>query len=135
MASGWLSVLKLVPWVDVISNAPRIAEEAKKLWNSGAKKPVAVTPRHTADGLLIRPEDQAQALAELRLQVEELQASAADLNQQMQASSQIIKALAEHNTQLIERVEAGRIRGVWLTRWIALLSVAVAIQLMLPLLA
>jgi hypothetical protein len=37
MAIGWLAVLQLVPWSDVISNAPKIAEGAKKLWIRWAK--------------------------------------------------------------------------------------------------
>ena len=39
MAIGWLSVLKSVPWEEVISNAPKVAEGAKKLWKSVSHKP------------------------------------------------------------------------------------------------
>jgi hypothetical protein len=38
MAIGWLSVLQLVPWGEVISNAPKVAESAKKLWQVVGKK-------------------------------------------------------------------------------------------------
>ena len=38
MAIGWLAVLKMVPWSDVIENAPKVASGAKKLWNSVGKK-------------------------------------------------------------------------------------------------
>ena len=34
MAISWLSVLQAVPWSDVISNAPKVAEGARKLWKS-----------------------------------------------------------------------------------------------------
>ena len=35
---GWLAVLQLVPWSDVIKNAPKAADGAKKLWQSVRKK-------------------------------------------------------------------------------------------------
>lgn len=44
MAAGWLTVLKMVPWGDVIENAPKVAQGAKKLWSSVGKKPV-VSPK------------------------------------------------------------------------------------------
>jgi len=44
MAIGWLTVLKMVPWGDVIENAPKVATGAKKLWQNVGKKPVAAAP-------------------------------------------------------------------------------------------
>ena len=37
-----------------------------------------------------------------------------DLNQQMLASSELIKELAEQNAQLVKRIEANRKRTLWL---------------------
>lgn len=37
-----------------------------------------------------------------------------DLHAQMLASSELIKALADQNTQLVKRIEANRIRVFWL---------------------
>ena len=31
MAIAWLTVLKMVPWGEVINNAPKVADGAKKL--------------------------------------------------------------------------------------------------------
>jgi len=39
MAIGWFAVLQMVPWVDVIKNGLKVANGAKKLWNTMAKKP------------------------------------------------------------------------------------------------
>ena len=39
MAVGWLMVLQSVPWSDVIKNAPKLAEGAKKLWDAVAGHP------------------------------------------------------------------------------------------------
>ena len=43
-----------------------------------------------------------------------MEAAARDLHEQMLASSEVIKALAEQNAQLIRGVEALRIRARWL---------------------
>ena len=38
MAIGWMTVLNLVPWGEVIKNAPAVADGAKKLWDNVGKK-------------------------------------------------------------------------------------------------
>ena len=38
MAIGWLTILQSVPWTEVIKNAPKVAEGARKLWSAVAKK-------------------------------------------------------------------------------------------------
>jgi hypothetical protein len=95
MAIGWLAVLKSVPWGEVISNAPKVAEGAKKLWNAVSKKP-------PSPGM------------PLQSQLAQLEASVNDLHSQMLASSELIKALADQNTQLIRRIELNRVRVLWL---------------------
>jgi hypothetical protein len=51
----------------------------------------------------------------------------------MLESSQLIKALADQNTQLIRRVEVNRIRVLWLTGITIILGVVVAISLVVTL--
>jgi hypothetical protein len=112
MAIGWLSVLKLVPWGDVIENAPKVAQGAKKLWHTVGKKPapdVADTFTATQAGQSALSGHEA-AVATLQVQVAELQLATADLHQQMLESSALIKSLAEQNTQLIQRAEVNRKR-------------------------
>jgi hypothetical protein len=112
MALGWLTVLKMVPWGDVIENAPKVAQGAKKLWNTVGKKkvpaplPASAAPSAAAGQLT----GQDAVLAALQAQVAELQVSTADLHQQMLESSALIGSLAEQNTQLIRRVEINRKR-------------------------
>lgn len=108
MAIGWLSVLKIVPWGDVIENAPKVASGAKKLWNTVGKKsaPPAAPPAPTSSA----PADAADPVAALQTQVLQLQVSVAELHQQMLESSALIGSLAEQNTQLIARVEVNRKR-------------------------
>ncbi len=126
MAIGWLTVLKMVPWTDVISNAPVVAEGAKKLWKAVAKKAPATAadtgfePGSASDSL------DPPSLTSLQMQLTATEAAVADLRQQMLASSELIKELAEQNTQLIKRVETNRARLVWL----AVFTAALAIYLM-----
>jgi hypothetical protein len=58
---------------------------------------------------------EAQAIAALESRLVSMEAAAADLHTQMMASSELIKALAEQNAQLIARIEAHRVRVLWLT--------------------
>lgn len=118
MAISWLAVLQSVPWSDVIKNAPKVAEGAKNLFDTvarrGRKTEAAAAPGDTGApaGAPLSPE--AQAIAALEARVASLDTALADLNAQLLASSQVIKDLAEQNTQLIQRIESNRVRTLWL---------------------
>ena len=120
MAISWISALKMVPWSEVISNAPKVAEGAKKLWTAVSRKshPAESTGESTQPAL--SPEAQSIAM---------LQAQLADLQHQMLASSELIKALADQNTQLIRRIEDNRIRSLWLAGAILVIGLALVIHL------
>lgn len=131
MALGWLTVLKMVPWDDVIKNAPRVADGAKKLWSTVAKKPPgAEEPRTVA-----QPGLSPDALTNVKLQAQLAAALAeiATLHEQMRESSELIKALADQNTQLIKRVEVNRVRVLWLAGVMTVLGVVVVINLIITL--
>ena len=129
MAIGWLSVLKMVPWGDVISNAPKVADGAKKLWSAVAKKPPeAALPSAGAQSTLL-PE--AQSIALLQAQLAAAEAQIADLHNQMLESSKLIQALADQSTQLIKLFEVNRIRVLGLAGITVVLGVVVAINLVL----
>ena len=126
MAIGWLTVLKLVPWGDVIENAPKVANGAKKLWQSVGKKTVPVAPiKPAANTLGSAP----PTVAALQAQVAELQVAVADLHQQMLASSELIQSLADQNAQLVKRVEGNRVHVLWLAAWVLGLTVALVSRL------
>ncbi len=114
MAIPWLTVLQAVPWGKVIENAPKVADGAKKLWGSVGRKPAApqVTPSNT-----LNTPDQAR--------IAELEAAVAALQAQMLASSELISALAEQNTEVIRRAELNRRRLVALAVITLLLCLAV----------
>ncbi len=107
MPVPWLTVLQNVPWTEVIRNAPKVADGARKLWQAVGKK----TP--VEDEAAIVPDAAADAAAALQARVGALEAAVADLHGQMIASSELIKALADQNAQLIARIESNRQRWRW----------------------
>ncbi len=121
MAIGWLTVFKLVPWRDVIENAPKVAQGAKKLWNTVGPKPAAAPVPAT-------PAAVGANLQDLQAQVLQLQLATAELHQQMRDSSELIKSLADQNTQLIGRVETNRKRLLWLGLVLLGLVLALLVQ-------
>lgn len=133
MAIGWLTVLQSVPWAEVVSNAPKVAAGAKKLWNAvGKKAPEAPTTPAQAPPAF---SSEAQTLSSLQARIAELEAASADLHGQMVASSVLIKELAEQNTQLIIRIETLRKRLGWLAGLLGVTGLLAASSLVLGLTA
>ena len=108
MAIGWITILKTVPWADVISNAPKVADGAKKLWKTVAKKTGAQTS--STQAAPTTRSAGAQSTSPLETRVFEMETRTAELHAQMLASSELIKALAEQNAELVKRIEAIRVR-------------------------
>jgi hypothetical protein len=129
MAIPWLTVLKLVPWKDVIRNAPQLAETARRLWDaSRAGKTGKLSPGRApgATEIPATASESATLAAEnaaLRARLEANELELQDLQQRVLASSALLNQLAEQNTSLIARVELNRRRTVWL-------AIATAISLL-----
>ncbi len=113
MPIPWITVLQAVPWSEVIRNAPKVADGAKKLWNAVARKPASPEVAEASTQPAVLPESQTMAALEARATA--LEAAVTDLHGQMLAASELIKALAEQNTQLIQRIEANRRHVLWLS--------------------
>ena len=111
MAAGTiLTVLSNIPWGTVVENAPKVADGAAKLWSTVTrwnKSDAAQNDKIAATSDKLPSE--TELLASRMHTVEE---SIRHLNEQMQASSALIKDLAEQNTLLIQRIELNRLRLV-----------------------
>lgn len=120
MPIPWLVVLTSVPWTEVINNAPRVADGARKLWNAISKK----SPQPEVDTPAVNPtlSPGAQTIALLQTQLAVVESATTELHNQLLASSELIKALAEQNTQLIQRIETNRVRVIWLGAAIILIG-------------
>ncbi len=103
MAINLLTVLKFVPWKDVISNAPAVAEGAKKLWGSVARKPAKPM------GDVLVP---AGPQAPIEVRVAALEQAGAEWQEQLRASTELLTTLAEQNAQLMRRIDQNR-RLIW----------------------
>ncbi len=122
-----MSVLKMVPWSDVISSAPKVADGAKKLWSTVAKK-AGVAGESAPDEPTAEPQDlpATELLALLQGQLARQEAGLADLRQQLLSSTALVQSLAEQNAQLVQRVEANRARVRWLTLAVFVLGLGLA---------
>jgi len=124
MAIGWLSILKAVPWTEVVSNAPKVADGAKKLWETVARKK---SPSDLPTGTSATSTSDTPTLAGLEARIAELAGDVGRLQKEMLDSSQLIKALADQNTQLIRRV-------YWLNRMLVAVGIVAVVGLALVLL-
>ena len=103
MAINLLTVLKFVPWKDVISNAPAVAEGAKKLWGSVARKPA-----QPVNSVLVPTGPQTP----IEARVAALEQAGAEWQEQLRASTELLTTLAEQNAQLVRRIDQNR-RLIW----------------------
>jgi hypothetical protein len=129
MPIPWVTVLQAVPWSEVIRNAPKVAEGAKKLWNTVGKKPSSPEVAETSTQPTVSPE--SQTIADLEARAEALEATVSDLHEQMVAASELIKALAEQNTQLVQRIEANRVHMIWLSVATTMVAIGALLALFL----
>ena len=122
MAIAWLTVLKSVPWSEVISNAPKVADGARKLWNGVARK--SFPPESADPGTPPTVSPESQTLAALEARTVTLEAAVSDLHGQMLTSSELIKELADQNAQLIQGIETNRRRVLGLSAAVTVVAVA-----------
>lgn len=102
--AGWTSLLKLVPWAQVIKNGPEIVDRAKKFWNKNAAEQASdafyeatPTSNHTTQE-----------------RVQQLEKQVAVQQKQLITAAELLKAIADQNDQLINRAESNRKHIVWL---------------------
>ena len=103
MAINWITAFKVIPWGQVMENAPTVLRGAKRLW-----------------GMVFNKAAQTQAVERPRLEHE-----VAELKQELAKAAEILTGLAEQNTRLVEAVEILRVRTRVLTVAIVALSVGV----------
>lgn len=118
MAIGWLAILKAVPWAEVARKAPEIADSAKKLWSTVARK----SPQPPLEMRTVYASDEDEVSA-LKNRLAKVETANAEFHNQMLTTSELIKALAEQNTQLIDNVELNRKRITKLTYLIIVIGI------------
>ena len=98
MAFGWITVLKIIPWKDVLENAPHIAKAAKNLY-AGTKNN---NSSGTADSSAPKSDSGNKESRDSRLH--EIEREVLDLNS-------VVRSLAKQNVRIVEAIEVLRIRS------------------------
>ncbi len=129
MATGWWSVLKTVPWSEVINAAPQVASGARRLWDTVARRSGAAPGMAPAAGMEAEPEE--DFFGHLLMRVEKNEVSLAELRTQMLQASEIIANLADQNAQLIAKMDAARTRMQWLGATAAVAGILALVALAL----
>ena len=98
MAAGTIiTVLSKIPWGQVVDAAPKVADGAAKLWSTVTRK----KPEQAADTNTGVVADTAQSGIEvLQMRLVALEKQVLNLQDQMGASTELIKTLAEQNARL-----------------------------------
>jgi hypothetical protein len=103
------------------------AEGARTLWKSVGDRDAEDGTVPAASGADVGGAAPADAaMTQLLNRTRHLERAVEDLHQQLQQSTELIKALAEQNTQLVERVEMNRVRA---QRTLVLAATALALSL------
>ena len=119
MAINWITAFKLIPWRDVVENAPTVLGAARKLWDKRAAAPM--------------PEPEPDTAPHPHLAT--LQQELASLKEEAARTAELLKALAEQNTRLVEAIDVLRARTrlmlyttLVLVVWAVALAVVLAIR-------
>jgi len=101
MALPWSTLVKAIPWSDVIAKAPDIAQGARKLWQKVGTR--------DANGDTAAPASADASTPDARLTA--LAAQVAEMSIRQQESAELINALAAQNAELVGAVAALRQRS------------------------
>ena len=127
MAIGWLAILTAVPWAEVVKKAPEVAESAKKLWNTLAKKYPKSKSEVRTERTVFTSKD--QEISWLKDRLTAIETTNSELHNQMLTSAELIKALADQNTQLIKRVELNHLRILRLAAFTIFIGIVAVISI------
>jgi hypothetical protein len=127
MALPWLTLIKAVPWADVIEHAPTVLSGAQKLWQRlPGRGGAASTPAPTTPAVADAGQSLSAQVAELRAGVVAAEQQVAELQARLSESNALIRDMAEQQARMLAQIEAHR-RAL---RWVAgLAAVALVVAL------
>ena len=131
MSVNWFASLKDVPWSKVIGMAPTIVENGKKLWDKVSNKPGGDGSGGTTQSAAELPVPAAIAAFELRL--EALEKKSAQLREEAVASFDVVRAIADQHSHVVQAVDVLLVRTRVLVRISVLLGIACIALLVLVL--
>lgn len=130
MAANWWSMLKTVPWSEVLSAAPQVASGARRLWDSVNRKSVAAPETDEVIHAVVADDEVLAALQTRVLQHDDM---LVDLRTQLRSASELIANIAHQNAQLIAKVDGqrGKLRMLSVLAGVSTLVAIVALALVL----
>lgn len=123
MATNWWTMLKTVPWSEVLSAAPQVASGARRLWDSVNRKSV---PAPESEEVMHAVVADDEVLAAVQARVHQHDEQLLDMRTQLRSASELIANIADQNAQLIAKVDAQRSKLRWMG-WITGASALLAI--------
>lgn len=131
MALPWLTLIKAVPWADVIEHAPTVVSGAQKLWQrlpgrGGAVPPPITTTPAVADA----GQSLSAQVVELRAGVVAAEQQVAELQGRLSESNALIRDMAEQQARMLAQIETHR-RALRWTAGIAAVALVLAVGLLL----
>jgi len=110
MALPWLTLIKAVPWTDVIEHAPSVLSGAQKLWQRlpgrGGSTPTAAAPATPVVA------DAGQSLsaqvAALRASLVAAEQQVAELQARLSDSNVLLRDMAEQQARMVVQIEDNR---------------------------
>jgi hypothetical protein len=135
MAIGWMTALKMVPWGDVIENAPNLVNGAKKLFTKTRADTPAEAPTPTSDIAKAAPgADADQRIVQLSALLDQSQTRIATLETESRDTAALLKSMAEQQQTMISAIDIlGRRSNllVGITAALAVICVALAVTLVM----
>jgi len=92
MALPWSTLVKAIPWSEVIARAPDLAQSARKLWHKAAPGTATGSASQPPDGT--SPGDAPRFAA--------LEGQLAELGLRQQEGAELLAALAAQNAELVD---------------------------------
>jgi hypothetical protein len=110
MSSILGTVLANIPWGQVVESAPKIAQGAGRLWETVRKRGGGPVPDAAPEQA---PPEAPSDLQQLQMQAQVLAAQVQSLEDEMRATAQVVKDLAEQNAMLVGRMQALQRQARW----------------------
>lgn len=131
MALPWLTLIKAVPWTDVIEHAPSVLSGAQKLWQRRpGRGPAATSSAVTTPAVADAGQSLSAQVAELRASVVAAEQQVAELQGRLSDSNALIRDMAEQQARMLAQIEAHR-RALYGTASVAAVALVVAVGLLL----
>jgi len=107
MAFGWITALKIIPWKDVLENAPHIVKAAKNLY-AGTKKDTS-SSSEDSDSVAFTSDSENTENRDCR--INRIEKKVLELNDEQDSSIELIRSLAKQNIRIVEAIEVLRVRS------------------------